>query len=208
MRSCSFIHTLAALVCELAGTRPPLPPPSCCSKKERSGRRAAGARTARAATANMPPSLAVRREGERVPELPLAPLLNETPKRSLRGRWATRMAALGGAKRRPASAGDAAWKISLGSSRPWRAGRAASAARGCGRRQGAQAAARRRHCAAAPQQRALRAPLPRPSMSSTLTIPKPAWRPGERWLLSGASPAADRDPPCPSERGPRRHLRA
>ncbi len=56
----------------------------------------------------MPPSLAVRREGERVPELPLAPLLNETPKRSLRGRCATRMAALGGAKRRPASAGDAA----------------------------------------------------------------------------------------------------
>jgi len=69
---------------------------------------AAGGRTARAATANMPPSLAVRREGERVPELPLAPLLNETPKRSLRGRCATRMAALGGAKRRPASAGDAA----------------------------------------------------------------------------------------------------
>ena len=66
-------------------------------------------------------SLAERREGERVPELPLAPLLKDTPKRSLRGRCATRMAALGGANLRPASAGGAAWKISFGSSRPWRA---------------------------------------------------------------------------------------
>lgn len=77
-------------------------------------------RTARAATENMAPSLWVRREGERVPELPLAPLLNDTPKRSLRGRLATRMAALGGANLRPASAGGDAWKISFGSSRPCR----------------------------------------------------------------------------------------
>jgi len=94
------------------GAQQPLSPPGCCSRASAtlpiSYTHAAGGRTARAATANMPPSLAVRREGERVPELPLAPLLNETPKRSLRGRCATRMAALGGAKRRPASAGDAA----------------------------------------------------------------------------------------------------
>lgn len=83
----------------------------------------AGARTARAATEKMLFSLAERREGERVPELPLAPLLNDTPKRSLRGRCATRMAALGGANLRPASVGGAAWKISFGSSRPWRAAR-------------------------------------------------------------------------------------
>ena len=84
-------------------------------------RAGAGAPTARAATEKMLFSLALRREGERVPELPLAPLLNDTPKRSLRGRCATRMAALGGANLRPASAGGAAWKISFGSSRPWRA---------------------------------------------------------------------------------------
>lgn len=77
-------------------------------------------RTARAATENMVPSLWVRREGERVPELPLAPLLNDTPKRSFRGRLATRMAALGGANLRPASVGGDAWKISFGSSRPCR----------------------------------------------------------------------------------------
>lgn len=40
--------------------------------------------------------------------------------------------------------------------------------------------------------------LPRPSISSTLSVPTPAWRPGEPRLLSGAGSAANRDPPCPT----------